>query len=409
MLPAPVDRRFEFVSPAWIDAARAFLAAYVAEHPTLRDATFALCEAFDHAPPAFEAPNGRVAWHFRLRDGAIAVGAGEIADANVNVRGDYQHVLSLAQSVYAAGEEAMARARREFNHRAGRDALRISGEMPKHPALLAMLNALHDHMASSTIENPDSAHRIARLGLARQVDELRERGYTVIERAVTESFADELRDRVADEVRRHHPLTTNGLLLRHRVFEEVALHPLVRAAAESVVGRGMLLGAMSGTYKEAGPGAIDIHADYPLVREPYPEFGLICVACWALEDWTVDAGPTWVIPGSHLRRRGPKRGDSREGAKPIEMPKGSVALWGNGVWHWQGDRSQAGARVAIHVTYNRVFVRQLDDFRAVDEAMYARNPPAFSTLLGQDDPFGKSSYRGHDGKRFAYAGRMLNT
>jgi len=42
-----------------------------------------------------------------------------------------------------------------------------------------------------------------------------------------------------------------------------------------------------------------------------------------------------VIPGSHLRRRAPKRSDSREGAVPIEMPKGSVALWANGVWHWR--------------------------------------------------------------------------
>src|SRR4029453_12342281 len=105
--------------------------------------------------------------------------------------------------------------------------------------------------------------------------ELQERGYTVIERAVTESFADELRERVADEVGTHHPFTTNGLMLRHRIFEEVALHPLVRAAAESVVGQGMLLGAMSGTYKEAGPGAIDIHPDYPLCARPSPAFGLL--------------------------------------------------------------------------------------------------------------------------------------
>ena len=409
MLPTPVDKRHEFVSPGWIDAARSFLAAFVEAHPGVHEATYSVCETFDAAPPKLAQRDGKVAWHWRLHDGALDVGAGEIADANLKVRGDYQQVLTMAQSVNAAGDDAMRRARREFRHRAGRDALRITGDMPTHPDLLVLIDDLHDYMASLTIENTDYAHRIARLGLTRQVDELRERGYTVIERAVTESFADELRERVADEVRRYHPLTTNGLLMRHRVFEEVALHPLVRAAAESVVGQGMVLGAMSGTYKEKGPGAIDIHADYPLVREPYPEFGLICVACWALEDWTVDAGPTWVIPGSHLRRRGPKRGDSRDGAVPIEMPKGSVALWGNGVWHWQGDRSAPGARVAIHVTYNRVFVRQLDDFRAVDDTMYARNPPAFATLMGQDDPFGKSSYRGHDGKRFAYAARTLNT
>jgi ectoine hydroxylase-related dioxygenase (phytanoyl-CoA dioxygenase family) len=315
----------------------------------------------------------------------------------------------MAQSVNGAGEDAMKRARREFKHRAGRGALRVAGDLPANPALLTLLNDLHDHMASLTLESPHYEHRVERLGLTRQLVELRERGYTVIERAVTEAFADELRERVADEVRRHHPLTTNGLLLRHRMFEEVALHPRVCTVAESAVGRGMVLGAMSGTYKETGPGAIDIHADYPLVREPYPEFGLICVACWALDDWTVDAGPTWVIPGSHLRRRAPRRGDSREGAVPIVMPKGSVALWANGVWHWQGDRAAPGARVAIHVTYNRVFVRQLDDFRGVDAAMYARNPPAFSTLMGQDDPFGKSSFRGHDGKRFAFAARTLHT
>jgi ectoine hydroxylase-related dioxygenase (phytanoyl-CoA dioxygenase family) len=164
---------------------------------------------------------------------------------------------------------------------------------------------------------------------------------------------------------------------------------------------------MSGTYKGAGPGLIDLHADYPLIRNPYPEYGLIAVACWVLEDWTEDVGPTWVIPGSHRRKRSPSRGDTRDGGVPILCPKGSIALWGNGVWHWQGDRSAPGARVTIHVTYNRLFVRQLDDLSAVGDEMYARNPPAFATLMGCDDPFGKSSYTGHDGARFAYAGRGL--
>ena len=61
----------------------------------------------------------------------------------------------------------------------------------------------------------------------------------------------------------------------------------------------------------------------------------------------------------------------------------------------------------IHVTYNRLFVRPLDDLSGVDEEMYARNPPAFATLMGCDDTFGKSSYTGHDGPRFAYAARHL--
>ena len=98
--------------------------------------------------------------------------------------------------------------------------------------------------------------------------------------------------------------------------------------------------------------------------------------------------------GSHNPHRAPRRDDARTGAVPILMPNGSIALWSHGVWHWQGDRALPGARVAIHVTYNRVFVRQLDDFRSVDDAFYARNPPAFSTLMGQDAPFGKERLSG---------------
>ncbi len=419
MLPVAVDRRCEFLSAAWIEAASAFLVAAVAARPALQALRFSLCEAFDDAPPhlvaaaaasATRAPGsggGRVAWVLRMDRGSVQVAAGEVQDVDLFIAGDYQHVLALAQTVYAGGEDTLQRARRELVHRARGEPVTRRGSLPDDPALAQLLADLHDHMAAHTVENPDLAHRLARLGLVQQARDLAELGFCVIERAVTDAFANELRPLVHREVRAHHPLTTNGLMLRHRLFEEVALHPLACAVAQSAVGRGMLLGAMSGTVKGAGLGAIDIHADYPLVSDPYPEPALIAVACWALEDWTVEAGPTWVIPGSHRLRRAPTRDDRRDGAVPILMPRGSIALWSHGVWHWQGDRSLPGERVAIHVTYNRVFVRQLDDFSAVDDAYYARNPPAFATLLGQDDPFGKSSYRGHDGRRFAYAGRML--
>ena len=407
MLPVDVTGRAELVSDAWIDAARRYLEDAVATEPALRSGSWSVCETFTDAPPGLGLPGDVAVWHLRIDDGVVTVGRGELPDADLRVRGDYQAVLAMSQTVYAAGPEAVARARRELAHRHGPDAVVMEGGLQGDRAALRAIGGLHDHLAARTVENPDLAHRLRRLGLERHAAELDEVGFTVIERAVSEVMADELREVVEREVRAHHPFTTNGLLLRHRLFEEVALHPLACAVAESVVGRGFLLGAMSGTYKEAGPGAIGLHADYPLVRDPFPDFGLIAVACWALEDWTVDAGPTWVIPGSPRWKRSPTRADTREGGVPIECPKGSIALWGNGVWHWQGDRSAPGARVTIHVTYNRLFVRPLDDLSGVDDEMYARNPPAFATLMGCDDPFGKSSYTGHDGPRFAYAARHL--
>ena len=409
MQPTPVDQRCEFLSTAWLAEATAFLQQEVRARPALRNVRWSLSETFDDAPPSLGAPNNCVSWSFAIQDGDIQVLSNASDNAELCVTGDYQTILAMAQTVYAAGPDAVARARREMQHRAGESAIKIKGAMPDNPEIAALLSALHDHMTARTIENPNFEHRVQRLGLTRQIQELATNGYTVIENAVSHAFAVELREHVEREVRAHHPFTTNGLMMRHRLFEEVAQHPLACTIAQSAVGHGMVLGAMSGTYKEAGPGLIDIHADYPLVRDPYPEIGLIAVACWALDDWTLEAGPTFVIPGSHKFRRAPKRDEPRDGAVPILMPKGSIALWAHGVWHWQGARSLPGARVAIHVTYNRVFVRQLDDFSAVDEAFYARNPPAFSTLMGQDDPFGKSSYRGHDGKRFAYAGKMMQS
>lgn len=408
MLPASVDERVEFLSDEWIAEATRYLKAAVDDRPSPGGISFSLCEALDDAPPSV-AGDGRAAWHVRVDHGHVTADRGEIDGADVMVRGDYQAVLALAQTVYGAGPEATARAHRELNHRAGAAAFHVAVAAPLDPAVQDLLTGLHDHMAARTIENPDFTHRVRRLGLEKHVAQLEEDGYTVIENAVSSDFADELRDHVQREVLAHHPFTTNGLLLRHRVFEEVALHPLVCTAAQSVVGHGMILGAMSGTYKEAGPGLIPIHSDYPLVRHPFPEFGLIAVACWALDGWSEEAGPTWVMPGSHRNRRAPRRDEPQDGAVPIVMEKGSVAMWAHGVWHWQGDRASAGARVAIHVTYNRVFVRPLDDLSAVGDEMYSRNPPAFSTLMGQDDPFGKSSYTGHDMRRFAYAARTLHT
>ena len=408
MRPVDVRERFEFLSPAWIDAAGTFVKRAMAERPELAESRFTLCESFSNAPASVAGPDGRAAWHLRISGGDVRADAGEIDDADLQVTGDYQAVLAMAQAVYAAGADAMARAQRELVHRHGPDALRVEVRRPPDAAVSAILADLHDHVASGTIENPDLAHRLARLGLTKQAGDLAEQGYCVVENAISHELADELRAVVENEVRSHHPFTTNGLLLRNRLFEEVAAHPAACALGQSVLGQSMILGAMSATYKEAGPGLIGLHADYPLVPDPFPEFGLIAVACWALDEWTIDAGPTYVIPGSHLWHRSPGRTDNRDGGVPIVMPKGSIAMWAHGVWHWQGERTAPGARVVIHVTYNRVFVRPLDDLSALSAEHVARNGPAFSTLLGLDDPFGKSSYQGHDGPRFAYAGRDLN-
>lgn len=72
---------------------------------------------------------------------------------------------------------------------------------------------------------------------------------------------------------------------------------------DASLGRGAVIASLCSIRKGPGPGSIPMHNDYAHVPEPYPEFSLTGVGVWALEDWTLASGPTWIVPGSHKMRR----------------------------------------------------------------------------------------------------------
>jgi ectoine hydroxylase-related dioxygenase (phytanoyl-CoA dioxygenase family) len=142
-----------------------------------------------------------------------------------------------------------------------------------------------------------------------------------------------------------------------------------------------------------------------MVPEPYPEFAMTGVGVWALEDWTVASGPTWIVPGSHLERRAPSKGEGLDRGIAIEMPKGSVVYFTHGVWHWQGDRTEPGERVTVHSHFNRGILRGLEPKR-VDVQMMHRNAPRLGEMLGEDDWFDKLDAHGRDYLRAGHMARL---
>src|SRR6478736_2635749 len=132
MKPVDVTQRVEFLSDGWIEVARRYLQDAVDSTPELATAQLSICESFTDAPPALGLPDDRAVWYFSIDHGRVDVGRGELPSAD---------------------DEA-----------------------------LQAIGRLHDHLAAHTIENPDFEHRVRRLGLERQVAELAEQGYTVIER-----------------------------------------------------------------------------------------------------------------------------------------------------------------------------------------------------------------------------------
>ena len=398
--------RFEFLSDAWLDEARAFLEKAVEQRKeALSRQPFSLSERFTDAPPHLKLPKNVGAWKAHYDGETLSVARGFDPKADVVVEGDYQAGLAGAQFIGMLAPGAMKAMRREVAIMHGEDAVRMRGRI-ENPAAGEILALLHDHLGRRTVENPDLAHRAQRQGLTDKIREMEEQGYTVIERAISPEFADEVRAATLRALLPHQSFSMNWMLYHGREFEQLIQNPLLMTLIDASLGRGAVIASFSSIKKGPGPGVIPMHTDYAHVPEPYPEFSLTGVGVWALEDWTLAAGPTWIVPGSHKMRRPPKRDEGHNQGVPILMPKGSVVYFHHGVWHWQGDRSLPGDRVTLHAHFNRGILRSLEP-KKTDVQMLHRNAPRLGEMLGEDDWFDKMSAQGRDYGRFAYMGKLL--
>jgi hypothetical protein len=395
----------EFLADKWLEEARGFLEKECERRKeALGGAAFSLSERFSDAPPHLGLPGDVAQWTVRYDGEKLDVSRGFDEASDVVVEGDYQAALTAAQVVGALAPGVMAAAFREVAQIFGKDALRMRGALQNDSAR-ELVALLHDHMGRRTVENPDLAHRAARLGLTGKIRELEENGFAVLERAISPEFADDVRAATLRALLPHHPSQLQWMLYHGQEFERLVQNPLLMTLIDASLGRGAVIASLSAIRRGPGPGQIPLHTDYSLIPEPYPDFALTGVGVWAFEDWTESAGPTWIVPGSHRFRRGPKRGERMDGGIPIEMPRGSVVYFTHGVWHWQGDRSDPGERVTLHAHFNRGILRGLEP-KKIDAQMLHRNAPRLGEMLGEDDWFDKLDAHGRDYTRAAYMARL---
>ncbi len=395
-----LPHQVEFFSDEWLDAARSFLEREVVARRDRLAGPFALSECFTDAPPHLQLPDGVAAWNARYDGESVTVSRGVDPAADLVVEGDYQAALTSAQRVGITVPGAAAAMWREVARQFGPDALRVTGRLAD-PEADRLLADLHDHLGRRTVENPDLRHRADRQGLLGNIIEMEEQGYTVLERAISDEFADEVRAATLRALSEQNVSSLQWMLYQGRPFELLAQHPQLLTLIDASLGRGAVIGSLSAIRKGPGPGTIPLHTDYSHVPVPYPEWAMTGVGVWALEDWTVASGPTWMVPGSHKRRRPPRPGEDVGDGVPIEMPKGSVVFFTEGLWHWQGDRSEPGERVTLHWHFNRGILRSLEP-KKVDPQMLHRNSPRLGEMLGEDDWFDTMHGIGRDHQRFAH-------
>jgi len=239
---------------------------------------------------------------------------------------------------------------------------------------------------------------IERLNLWTNVNELRDQGYTIVQDVCEPELMDELRDVIhafAEQTDGPAKGYAAAMLLgRHPVVDKVATLPKILALTEVSVGKGMRAGQFIGSIKREGMPALGLHADQNWMPAPFPEHNLLLTYCIPCEGMTAEGGATTIVPGSQSLRRHPTSEELEDPVTiPIEVEKGSVAVWDGSVWHASGARTIPGTRTVLHATYQRLYTQPIDNYDyLLNDKKYVENAsPELLSLLGTDLFYGTAT------------------
>jgi ectoine hydroxylase-related dioxygenase (phytanoyl-CoA dioxygenase family) len=170
-----------------------------------------------------------------------------------------------------------------------------------------------------------------------------------------------------------------ALFAKTRVFDDLAVDPLVLGVTEAVLGPYVQLSAPTGIDIGPGEPAQILHRDetiYPLTR-PHPE--VVINTMWAFDDFVEANGATRMVPGSHRREDMPSPAETI----PMEMPAGSVMFYLGSVWHGGGANQTDQPRLGVILEYLVSWLRpQENHVIAVPREVVATLPERLQELLG---------------------------
>ena len=240
--------------------------------------------------------------------------------------------------------------------------------------------------------------RIDELDLWGCIDDLRDRGYTVVRDVAPPSLLEELREVIhtfADQSEgAARGVAASMLLGRHPVVDQVVTLPKILAVAEASVGMGFRAGQIKGSIKRQGEPGLFMHADQSWIPAPFPEHNLFLTFCVPCEGMTEAGGATRVVPGSQKRRRHPRRDEIKDPVTiPVEAEQGSVVAWDGSVWHGNGPRTIPGTRTVLHATFQRLYTQPIEDYTHLlkDERYVASASQALLNLIGAQVFFGTAT------------------
>jgi ectoine hydroxylase-related dioxygenase (phytanoyl-CoA dioxygenase family) len=212
-------------------------------------------------------------------------------------------------------------------------------------------------------------------------------GYAVVERFLDADRVAEMREDL-DRVLASTPEGRNdfegyrtkriyALFAKTRVFDDLAIHPLVLGVLDEVLEHYQL---SAPTGIEIGPDSPEqpLHRDDSIYPIPDPHREFVLNTMWAMEDFTERNGATRIVPGSHGGRPRPDTATI-----PAEMPAGSVMFYLGSLWHGGGANHAEAARLGVILEYAWAYLRpQENHLLAVPRDVAAGVPERLQELLG---------------------------
>lgn len=241
------------------------------------------------------------------------------------------------------------------------------------------------------------AEKVDTLDLRRNLEQLRDEGFTIIPEIATPDFTSRLREvclSLAKETEGPAKGYSASMLLgRDSIFEEVVLNTKILTLVEVMCGKGALLSQLIASIRPRGAPDIGLHADQNWMPAPFPEHNQLFTMCWAMDDFTEAGGCTKVIPKSHMLRRHPNPDEVREqvGAIPTECTANSLVCWDGSIWHSNYPRQEDGERVVLHITFGRLALRTVENYDHLDEAWLKDKPWKLRVMLGREDFLGSTT------------------
>ncbi|MCJ8329803.1 MAG: phytanoyl-CoA dioxygenase family protein [Lentisphaeria bacterium] len=169
------------------------------------------------------------------------------------------------------------------------------------------------------------------------------------------------------------------------MFEKLLLNPRLLAGVQHILGTDFKLSALNTRAALPGEGRQALHSDWGKLEKD--EEYQVCIAIWAVDDFTIENGATRLIPGSHKSGQAPAEAlDDPMADHPEQIQatikSGHTIFMNAHIWHGGMNNSTDLPRRAMHTYFcRRRHKQQLDHKKYLSAETVGRLSPELRIIL----------------------------